>query len=173
MKPDMKNFNGMKRIFMMIMLSLILAVSASAQGGRDIYNRYSGKKGVSAVYISPAMFKLIKSLPDVEIDDRDVDFSSIIRTFDGMYILDVEDTVLAARLKGEVEDFVAKGKYELLMEAVDEDERMRIYVALEKGIVTDFMMLVAERQETSVISITGKMPFESLEQLLKVDEQIR
>lgn len=90
-----------------------------------------------------------------------------------MYILDVEDTVLAARLKGEVEDFVAKGKYELLMEAVDEDERMRIYVALEKGIVTDFMMLVAERQETSVISITGKMPFESLEQLLKVDEQIR
>ena len=90
-----------------------------------------------------------------------------------MYILDVEDAVLAARLKGEVEDFVAKGKYELLMEAVDEDERMRIYVALEKGIVTDFMMLVAERQETSVISITGKMPFESLEQLLKVDEQIR
>lgn len=149
-------------------MALVLAVSASAQGGRDIYNKYSDKAGVSAIYISPSMFSLIKSLPDVEIEDKDIDFSNVIRTFEGMYILDVENAGLAAQINAEVEDFVKKGRYELLMETKDDGEKMRIYIATDKDrkTVTDFVMLAVEEDEVSVISITGKMPFEELQKLL-------
>ena len=40
----------MKR-FIVIAVMLLMAVGASAQEGRNIYNRYSGGKGVSAVSI--------------------------------------------------------------------------------------------------------------------------
>lgn len=56
----------MKRFIVMAVM-LLMAVGASAQEGRNIYNRYSGGKGVSAVYISPSMFKLIGKLPDLEV----------------------------------------------------------------------------------------------------------
>ena len=46
----------MKRILVMT-VAVLTAVSAFAQSGKDIYNRYSGREGVSAVYISPAMFR--------------------------------------------------------------------------------------------------------------------
>ena len=78
------------------------AMSAAAQDGKEIYNRYSGKKGVSSVYISPTMFKMMKSLPEVSMESGEVDFSSIIKTFNGMYIIDIEEPELAKSLSEEV-----------------------------------------------------------------------
>lgn len=88
--------------------AVLMAVQAFAQDGKDIYNRYSGREGVSAVYISPAMFSLMKALPDVPVDDGDVNFGAIIKTFDGMYILDVEDGKLASDLESELAAMVKK-----------------------------------------------------------------
>ena len=48
----------MKKIIL-IFAALLLAFSAFAQDGRSIYNRYSDEEGVTAVYISPAMFRLL------------------------------------------------------------------------------------------------------------------
>ena len=72
------------------MISALLLISAAiasqAQDWSDIYNRYSGKDGVSSVYISPAMFKLMQKLPEVQVEAEEVDLTGIIRTFNGMYI---------------------------------------------------------------------------------------
>ena len=74
----------MKR-FIVIAVMLLMAVGASAQEGRNIYNRYSGGKGVSAVYISPSMFKLIGKLPNLEVEEG-MDLAPLIRTFEGFYM---------------------------------------------------------------------------------------
>ena len=58
----------MKRLAIIIMFLAAAAMSAAAQDGKEIYNRYSGKKGVSSVYISPTMFKMMKSLPEVSME---------------------------------------------------------------------------------------------------------
>ena len=113
----------MKRIVAIAAL-LMMALSAYAQSGKEIYNRYSGKKGVSSVYISPTMFGLMKELPDIHIESGDVNFGPIIKTFDGMYILSVEDSAIAADLEKEIGDMVSQGRFELLME---EDEQIFAY----------------------------------------------
>lgn len=156
----------MKRILLAV--TAILAVSqAFAQNGKEIYNRYSGKEGVSAVYISPAMFSLIKEIPDIEVESEDINLGGIIRNFSGMYILDVENPQLASNLDSEVSSMVDKGKYELLMEAVEDSERMHIYIVREGETVTDFLMLANESGgSTSVISISGNMPMEELRKIL-------
>lgn len=150
----------------MILLAATLAFTAAAQDWNSIYNRYSGKEGVSSVYISPAMFRLMKSLPDVEIESEDVDLGGIIRTFTGMYILDIEDGKAAAELEAELQHVIKAGRYELLMEAADESETMRIYTISKGDTVTDFLMLAYDGSETSVIAITGEIPFSELQKLI-------
>lgn len=156
----------MKSVFVFAM-AMLMSVSSFAQGGKDIYNRYSGKDGVSAVYISPTMFSLIKEIPDIQLEGEDINLSSVIKTFDGMYILDVEDGTLAGKLNGEISDMVEKGRYELLMEAADSQEKVRIYIMREGESVTDFLMAAHEDGcSTSVISISGNIPMAELQKIL-------
>ena len=71
----------MKKIIIIALAAIISMASAAAQNSKkQIYSDYSGKPGVSAVYISPAMFKLMKAVPDIEINDQEVNFSRFIRT---------------------------------------------------------------------------------------------
>ena len=89
------NSNIMKKT-VIFLFAMFMAAATFAQGGKDLYNRYSGKDGVSAVYISPAMFELIKQIPDIEIEGGETfNLSEIIKTFDGMYILEIENAELA------------------------------------------------------------------------------
>ena len=46
----------MKR-FILIALAALFGAGAFAQDGKSIYNKYSEAENVSAVYISPAMFR--------------------------------------------------------------------------------------------------------------------
>mgnify|MGYP003444765818 CR=1 FL=1 len=89
----------MKRII--ILAALLLSVTiASAQEGKNIYNKYSGSKGVSAVYISPSMFKIIGKLPDLEMETADgssMNLAPLISSFQGFYMLDISNaTTIAA-----------------------------------------------------------------------------
>lgn len=155
----------MKRSIAILSL-LLLALVAGAQEGKDIYNRYSGRKGVSAVYISPTMFSMIRTIPDIQVRTEEVNLGNIIKTFDGMYILSVEDSAIAADLEKEIGDMVSQGRFELLMEAVEESEKMRIYIVSKGDTVTDFLMLAHEPESASVISISGNMPMAELQKIL-------
>lgn len=156
----------MKRLAIIIMLLAAAAMTAAAQDGKEIYNRYSGQKGVSSVYISPAMFKMMKNLPEVSIESEEVDFGSIIKTFNGMYILDIENSEMAGALSDEVIRMAETGRYELMMEAADGSEKVRIYIVSKGDIVTDFLMLAQEEGSASVISISAEMPFSELQKLI-------
>lgn len=156
----------MKRVILCLTAVLLYVSSAFAQDGKTIYNKYSGKEGMSAVYISSAMFGLMKNMPDITIDDNNVNFNDIIRTFKGMYILSTDDRQLAGSIQTDVMRLVGTGKYELLMEAKDGAENMQIYVVLDGNIVSDFIMTSDDGSYT-VISITAEMPFEELQKLLK------
>lgn len=152
---------------MIILAVLAFASAAAAQGGKDIYNKYSGKPGVSSVYISPAMFKLIKVLPEVEMGDEDVNMTNIVKSLDGMYIIDVENPSLAGELAREVERYLASRKYEKLMEAIDEGEKMQIFIVQKNNVVSDFVLYANEGDEVSFISITGVMPLEEISEVVQ------
>ena len=53
----------MRRILITIIV-LALACSARAQDYKSLYQKYSDDERVSAIYISPAMFKMIGKLPE-------------------------------------------------------------------------------------------------------------
>lgn len=158
----------MKKIIIIALAAIISMTSAAAQNSKkQIYIDYSGKPGVSAVYISPAMFKLMKAVPDIEINDQEVNFSRFIRTFEGMYILSIDEPGMASQLVRDVEKELRNGRHELLMEAVEGSETTRIYVVEKDSIVSDLILLSRDGSSTSYISITGQMPLDEISKMIK------
>lgn len=157
----------------MIIAAVLLAAccAASAQDGRSIYNKYSGKSGVEAVYISPAMFKMIGELPEltVDLDGDQMDISPIVKSLDGMYILDSSNPEVSANLSADVIRFTETGKFELLMEANDEGETMKMYTSSSKrnsDFINGFLLFVNEPEECTFIYIDGSMSRSDFETIM-------
>ena len=155
----------MKRIIILF-AALLLTVSAFAQNGKSIYQKYSDAENVSAVYVSPAMFRLIGQIPDLEVGDDNVNLTPVIRSLSGLYILNSENETVNGSLRTDAERFINSGKYELLMEAKDSGEVVRMYTLGNDRTIEGFVMLAAEANEVTFICLDGQMPRKDFEALL-------
>ena len=155
----------MKQLYIIVAM-LLVSISALAQDGRSLYNKYSDYDEVEAVYISPAMFRLIGKIPDVEMNDESVTFGPIIKSLSGLYILSIKEGGVAANLADDVNRFIKKGQYELLMEAKDSGEVTRMYTVGDDFVVNSFVLLSRDADETSFICIDGTIPRDQLEALI-------
>lgn len=153
----------MKKI-LLALTALLLATTALAQSPKAIYSKYSDEKGVSAVYISHAMFKLIGKVPNLEMGDGNVDIAPIIKDLTGMYIISIEKNSAAGdKLYKDVNNYVRTSAYELLMEAKDDGEVMRMYTVGDSKTIKSFVMLAMEPDEVTFIGFEGSIPREKLE----------
>lgn len=155
----------MKKIYA-ILAALALALPMFGQNGWELYNKYSDLPGVSAVYISPAMFRLIGRIPDVELADEDVNLTPIIKSMSGFYLLSTENADTGEKLYKEVSGNLKKSKYELLMEAKEDGEAMRLYSIGDEKTVTSLLMLAKDGAETTFLTIDGQMDRAKLEEVI-------
>lgn len=158
----------MKKILVLI-AAILLSTGLYAQNARAIYNKYSNEKGISAVYISPSMFKLIGAIPNLEVpvDDKEkVDISPLVKSLSGFYLLSTEDRALADKISSEAERYIRSGKFELMMEAKEDGEAVRIYTVSDKDIITGLVMTAKDGEEMSFICLDGIMNKKDLEGLI-------
>ncbi len=155
----------MKRIALIAAL-LLLTISSFAQNGRSIYQKYSDTEGISAVYISPAMFRLMGKMPDLQMEGEDINLAPLVLSLSGLYLISCEDSAVGKEIIKDAEKLVAAGKYELLLEAKDSGEAVRIYTVGDDKTVTGFVMIAADSSETTFICLDGTMEREELENLL-------
>ena len=150
----------------MIAALLLLTISSFAQDGKSIYQKYSDTEGVSAVYISSAMFRLMGRIPDLDVEGEDINLAPIIQSLSGLYLISSEDQAVGRDIKADADRFVAGGQYELLLEVKDSGEIVRIYTMGTEKTVSGFVMIAADDAETTFIYLDGKMNREDLENLL-------
>ena len=165
---DLKH-QDMKKIMTMAFV-LLFAVGAYAQEGKRLYNKYSDTEGVSAVYISPAMFKLMGQLPDINVETAEgenVDLAPLVRTFTGFYMLNIsKESAASAGLYKEVTAMVNKGGYELLMEVKDSGDTIRMYTSGNDKIVNSFVCIINDEEETMFFSLEGSMNRSDVDKLV-------
>ena len=149
---------------------LLIAVGAFAQEGKRLYNKYSDMDGVSAVYISPTMFKLMGQLPDINVEmagGKKMDMAPIVRSFSGFYMLNFnEKSAVSEELYKEVTAMVGKGNFELLMEVKDNASTIRMYTLGDEKVVNSFVCLMKGDDETMFFSLEGSMNRYDLEKLI-------
>ena len=149
---------------------LLLAVGAFAQEGKRLYNKYSDQEGVSAVYISPAMFRLMGQLPDLDVemsDGQKMDIAPLIRSFSGFYMLSFEKKSAASEeLYKEVTAMVNKSNFELLMEVKEDGSTIRMYTLGDEKVVNSFVCIINEDDQTMFFCLEGTMNRSELEKLM-------
>ena len=158
----------MKRIIILAVV-LLSATIASAQEGKNIYNKYSGDNGVSAVYISPSMFKIIGKLPDLEMttdDGNSMNLAPLISSFQGFYMLDISNKTIASAIKQDVASMVSKGKYELMMEMKEKGETLQVYISGNEKVIQNFVFIASNGDTAQFISIEGEMKRSDIEKLI-------
>lgn len=157
----------MKRIlFLTVILLIVSTFSVFAQNGKSIYQKYSDAEDVSAVYISPAMFRLIGKIPELEVNDSGLNLAPVIRSLTGMYVLNSENQSINASLRGDVDRFIKGGRYELLMEAKEDGEVVRMYTVGDSKTIESFVMFVVDGDEMTFVCLDGQMPREETEKLI-------
>lgn len=158
----------MKRIIILAILLLSAAI-ASAQEGRNVYNKYSGGKGVSAVYISPSMFKIIGKLPDLEVETAEgesMNLAPLISSFKGFYMLDISNPATISAIDKDVASMISKGRYELMMEVKDEGESLHIYTSGNEKLIESFVFIASDGDTLQFICIDGEMNRSNFEKLI-------
>lgn len=163
----------MKRIIILAIL-LLSATIASAQEGKKIYNRYSADKGVSAVYISPSMFKIIGKLPDLEMetaDGKSMNLAPLINSFQGFYLLDISNPTTISAIQKDVASMISKGRYELMMEVKDEGETLKIYTSGNEKVIESFVFIASKGDSVQFICIDGGMNRSDIEKLIACSMQ--
>ena len=155
----------MKRIILTVILAVV-SMSAFAQTGKSLYEKYSDLDGVESVYISPAMFKLIGKL-SLDMGEEDVDISHLVRSIKGMYILNMSNSGAASQLATEVTRMIRGGNYELLMEAKDGGDRMQMFTNGDDNMIRSFVMLNTDGEDTSFICFDGEMVREDFENVIR------
>ena len=157
----------MKKLFT-IAAVLLLGTLAHAQDSKTIYNKFSDEKGVSAVYISPSMFKMIGKLPEIEIGDNGekVDITPIVNTLKGFYLLNSSDDGIVRRLNNDVKGLLDKGSFELMMEAKNDGETIRIYTDGDDSIIRSLVMMAMDGMKATFISMDGLINREALEKAI-------
>ena len=159
----------MKKI-MIIAVMLLMAVGAYAQEGKRLYNKYSDMDGVSAVYISPTMFRLMGQLPDLDVemsDGQKMDIAPLVRSFSGFYMLSFEQkSAASAELYKEVTAMVNKSNFELLMEVKEDGSTIRMYTLGDEKVVNSFVCIINEDDQTMFFSLEGTMNRSELEKLM-------
>ena len=149
---------------------LLMTVGAFAQEGKRLYNKYSDQDGVSAVYISPAMFKLMGQLPDINVesaDGRKMDMAPLVRSFSGFYMLSFEKKSAASEeLYKEVTAMVNKSNFELLMEVKEDGSTIRMYTLGDEKVVNSFVCIINEDDQTMFFCLEGTMNRSELEKLM-------
>lgn len=141
----------------------LAALTASAQNYKSLYQKYSDDERVTAVYISPAMFKMIGKLPEVRIEDNDLDLAPMIKSMTGFYMLQTEDKDLAEKISKDIFKVVGANKYETLMEVKEKGQRINILSLGDKDILKSLLLTVFDGGESMFIGIDGLMRREEVE----------
>ena len=152
----------MKKISLII-IALMASIAMQAQDYKSLYQKYSDDERVTAVYISPAMFKLIGKLPEVKIEDNGVDFGPMIKSMTGFYLLQTEDKDLADKIFKDVSKVVDGHKFETLMEIKEKGERVNIFSLGDKDFLKSLLFTAVQGNETTFISIDGLIKREDVE----------
>ncbi len=159
----------MKQIYIIATL-LLISVGAAAQKGKDIYNKWSDSEGVSAVYISPAMFRMIGKLPEIQVEvseGQSMDIAPLINSLEGFYLLDIDHAKIRKEdLMTDIGQMTENGKYELMMELKEDGENVRIYT---KGgeIIKSLLFFCRSAEDSQFICIDGAIRRSDLEAMMR------
>ena len=148
----------MKRLFITLVATLLVALTLSAQ--ENVFEKYADTEGVTTVYISKKMFNMMK-----DVKSEDLNLGTLSGKINDMQILTCEDKGTVAKLRKDIAYISPDNGYEELMRVREEGERITIY-AKEGKKENEYILLVDDSEELVLIQINGQLTLEELQSVV-------
>ena len=161
------NFQKIKSLLKKFLIVIVfLSFSALTFGQKSVvdklYDKYSGKKGITSVYISEFMFKLISAM-----DPDDKEFKDLVNELKGIKILSADDEYYDF-FKKNIINQIPLNEYQELMVVKEEDDVIRILVKENKGKISELLIISDEGDDASLIVLQGNINIKSMSKLSKI-----
>lgn len=150
----------MKKIFLALII-LVSALSAHAQS--KFFESCEDMDGVTTVYISKAMLQFAGA---ADIDAGDIDISPLVSKLDGIEIISAEGSN-AAKISRKAKEFVKGDNVESLMRVKDDGETVNMFLRKFPKGRNEFILLVDENKEFTVILFSGTMTMDEVMKAVK------
>ena len=146
-------------VFKTIFVLAVARMSVQANAQVKEFDKYPDTMNVPYVFISKFMLRMAGagSAPSVP----GVDTKSIMNKLNGIQIISSENKNAVVRLKTDAQNIVKQGKYELLMQVDEDDQKVRIYHKESKR-QSAVVMMAAEEAEFTVLVFSGTFTMEDV-----------
>lgn len=153
-------------ILLVFVFSLTLFASNPKIDG--IFKKYDGKKGFTTVNVTKDMFGLFMQMDNSAEDNTSLKKS--MSKLDGIKIMNyTADSTqnISKSLFSEIKKSIPMSEYKELMVINDNQSNVKMLVKKNGEIITDFLMLVGEKDEVVLINISGNINLEDLRNVSK------
>ena len=153
----------MKRIVLLVIAVAFPAFLVAQNSAVDkLFNKYSGKDGVTTVSISPELFQVVKAMEIEDLDNENIPFDKIA----SVKILTIEDEELwpGVNFYTEIEKDLDTSDFAEVMTVNDGGEVVRRWMKVDKGDMSEFLLIVGG-DDNVLIYITGSFNMNDLEEL--------
>ena len=156
-----------------ILVTIIIALSSNITIAQDeLYKKYSGKEGVTKIYISKAMFSLLKGVDISTIASEAseaVNIGEIIESLTGLYILSSDSETVSNEMEKDFEILTKRSNLELLMEVEDDSDIVKMYIAKERDVIKNFFLKVEEcNGSLTIMFFEGEISESQLSKIVNV-----
>ena len=155
----------MIRIF--IITLLITLCSVCSYGQQSFFDKYAEMEGVTSVYITKSMLSLF---PKGQTSVNGVNIGNIASRLDNIQILSVDEQPIIDKLRKETSGINSRNGYEELMRVREDGEKTTIYFKDGKKNKKEFVLLVDEKNEFTIISIVGDLSLQEIQGIIHAED---
>lgn len=151
----------MKRLF--IIAFLMIFCSVLSYGQQSFFDKFADMDGVTSVYISKSMISLF---PQGNTNVNGINIGNIADRLDNIQILSAVEKDIIPKLRKETSDINTKNGYEELMKIREDGKKVTIYFN-EKKKKKEFVLIVDDKDEFTIISITGDLTLKEIQGIVQ------
>ena len=150
----------MKRIIFTLML---LAGTFAAFAQNRQLERLAGEEGISYVYVSKAMLSMISGQGS-NTNINGVNVSDMADKLNSFQVVSASTADAVQRLRSEAGN-LSTGNMEVLMQVVEENNRVNFYTLKQGDIITDLLMISDSGDEMTILQIQGRFTSQDIQKI--------
>lgn len=152
--------------------TLIIAIMATlcsvcSYGQQSFFDKYAEMDGVTSVYITKSMLSLF---PKGQTNVNGINIGDIASRLDNIQILSTDEQPIVDKLRKETSHINTRNGYEELMRVREDGEKTTIYFKDGKKDKKEFVLLVDEKDEFTIISIVGDLTLQEIQGIINKTE---
>ena len=149
-----------------IITLLITFCSVCSYGQQSFFDKYAEMEGVTSVYITKSMLSLF---PKGQTSVNGVNIGNIASRLDNIQILSADEQPIIDKLRKETSVINTRNGYEELMRVREDGEKTTIYFKDEKKDKKEFVLLLDEKDEFTIISIAGDLTLQEIQGIINAE----